>query len=171
LPYDRDVFDKYFFDPATISFMSSRILVLLTEIEPSMYDYFQRRLAEFQSRLDSVIGVGREIMNGLFILDLSGRMEFLLKASGAETLRPPVNCFDDWRRGEGIVELEKYIEYAKARGGLVVVDVWSPPLIRETLSNLSCAILLPTPKVDEMWTTYLHDIYLTLWNRFKAVYG
>jgi hypothetical protein len=88
-------------------------------------------------------------------------------------LRPPVNCFDDWRRGEGIVELEKYIEYAKARGGLVVADVWSPPLIRETLSNLSlsCAILLPTPKVDEMWTTYLHEIYLTLWNRFKAVYG
>lgn len=171
LPYDRDVFDKYFFDPATISFMSSRLLVLLTEIEPSMYDYFQRRLAEFQSRLDSVIGVGREIMNGLFILDLSGRMEFLLKASGAETLRPPVNCFDDWRKGEGIVELEKYIEYTKARGGLVVADVWSPPLIKETLSNLSCAILLPTPKVDEMWTTYLHDIYLTLWNRFKAVYG
>ena len=169
LPQGREEFDKYFFDPASLFFMASRVLIALTELDPSMYDYFQRRLAEFQSRLDSVVNVGREILSGVSMLDLSGRMEFLLKASSARVKRPSQEWFDLWEKGEGSEELVKCMERAKSQNTLVVADAWSPKIIKDEVSNLSCGILLPAPKLDDMWTSYLHDLYLALWNRFKAV--
>jgi len=169
LPCERDEFDKYFFDPASLSFMASRVLAILAEMDPSMYDYFQRRLAEFQSRLDSVVSVGREILQGVPILDLTGRAQLLLKASGATITRPGPELFEMWKRGDGEAELTQLIQGAKLRNCLVVADVWSPRTVREKTLNVSCGVLLPAPKVENMWISYLHDLYLTIWNRFKAL--
>lgn len=169
LPYGRDEFDKYFFDPASLSFMASRVLAILAEMKPSMYDYFQRRLAEFQSRLDSVVSVGREILQDVPILDLTSHTQLLLKASGAKVTRPAPELFELWKRGDGEAELTKLIQEAKLQNCLIVADVWSPSMVREKTLNVSCGVLLPAPKVDIMWTAYLHDLYLTIWNRFKAL--
>ena len=53
-----------FFDPAMLPFVAQEIMKAVSKIDPESYAYYQRRLAEFQSRIDSAIGVGRHMLAG-----------------------------------------------------------------------------------------------------------
>ena len=63
-----------FFDPAMLPFVAQEIMKAVSKIDPESYAYYQRRLAEFQSRIDSAIGVGRHMLagSGAKLLDLTG---------------------------------------------------------------------------------------------------
>ena len=147
------------FDPPP-SFIGQRLLQLLSEWDPGNYSLFQRRLAEFQSRLDGNLAIGRELIAGLPILDLTFLTTPWLQAASGDLLRPPEDHFETWGRGEGIDLLESWLLRAQKEKRMAVADVWTPAIVKDRLANFTRSVVFPPPSLNLEWTLYLHDLYL-----------
>jgi hypothetical protein len=162
LPVPGEKMGSLFFDPASLPFIGQRLLQLLSEWDPGNYSLFQRRLAEFQSRLDGNLAIGRKLIAGLPILDLTFLTTPWLQAASGDLLRPPEDHFETWRRGEGTDLLEEWLSRAQKEKRTVVADVWAPAVVKDRLANFTGSVVFPPPSLDLEWTLYLHDLYLAL---------
>ena len=90
-----------FFDPAMLPFVAQEIMKAVSKIDPESYAYYQRRLAEFQSRIDSAIGVGRHMLagSGAKLLDLTGAEGVWIRSSIPGVVRPPDEVWNGWLAG------------------------------------------------------------------------
>lgn len=154
--------ESLFFDPSTLPFLSQRLLVVLCKLKPENYSFYQRRLAEFQSRLDSTLEVGRSLVPDVKILDLTGAAGPWIRAAAGETVRPPDDLWLEWKKGGKLKELQGAIAEAQKRSWWIVTDVWTPEAIRSALANNNRVVTVRAPERDEDFFTYLHDIYLGL---------
>ncbi len=162
LPIPGEKIGSLFFDPASLPFIGQRLLQLLSEWDPGNYSLFQRRLAEFQSRLDGNLAIGRKLIAGLPILDLTFLTTPWLQAASGDLLRPPEDHFKTWERKEGIDLLEEWLSRAQKEKRTVVADVWTPAVAKDRLANFTGSVVFPPPSLDLEWTLYLHDLYLAL---------
>ncbi len=162
LPIPGEKIGSLFFDPASLPFIGQRLLQLLSEWDPGNYSLFQRRLAEFQSRLDGNLAIGRELIAGLPILDLTFLTTPWLQAASGDLLRPPEDHFEAWGRGEGMELLESWLLRAQKGKRMAVADVWTPAIVKDRLANFTGSVVFPPPSLDLEWTLYLHDLYLAL---------
>lgn len=152
------------FDPSALPFISTRLLIVLSELMPDNYPFYQRRLAEFQSRLESTLEVGRSLIKGVKVLDLTGSVgPWIQAASIAE--RPDRELMAAWRESTRTPELRDLLASARASGMWIVTDVWTPAVIRKIVSEGDRAIeIKPPASPDYDLFAYLHDIYLEIWN-------
>lgn len=156
--------ERLFLDPAGLPFLGQRLLVILADIDPDRYSYYQRRLAEFQSRLESTVDVGRQIIGDVSLLDLTGRSSLLIEGAVKAPIRPPDAVWNKWRQGEGLPSLRLSLQEARRREWLVVVDIWTPEMIRLEAEGTGPIVVLPSPSLNQDLFLFLYDQYLSIWN-------
>ena len=152
------------FDASALPFLSQRLLIVLSSLLPENYSFYQRRLAEFQSRMESTLEVGRSQLQGMEILDLSGAASPWVRAAAFEAVRPPEYLWTAWTKGEHLRELSLAIDEAYRRKWWIVTDAWTPRHIQDAASGVSKKIYIAPPSEDQDFFAYLHDIYLQMWN-------
>lgn len=153
------------FDPSALPFMSQRLLIVISELEPDNYPFYQRRLAEFQSRLESSLEVGRSLVGEMRMLDLTGGIGPWIKAASPETVRPPDELWSAWLGSTRTNELRAAIDEAKRRRWWIITDAWTPAIVLKIASAESRYIHINAPdRPDYEFFSYLHDIYLNIWN-------
>ncbi|HBG14304.1 MAG TPA: hypothetical protein DDW96_03110 [Synergistaceae bacterium] len=163
MPSVADV-DESFMDPAALPFIGLRILQILSSCKPGEYDYFQRRLAEFQARLDSTVIVGRNMIGESAILDLCWKYGRWLQAASGRTVRPPSHVKEEWSRSQAMDVLDTALGEARRQGWIIVVDPWTPDVVRERLEENSRSIELPAPRMEGDFILFLYDQYLRIWD-------
>jgi hypothetical protein len=150
------------FNPSALPFLSQRMLIVLCKLEPEYYSFYQRRLAEFQSRLESAVEVGRSLIGDVPLLDLSGSTGPWISAAAKKTVRPPDDLWTAWSGSTRTPELTLTVQEAESRGWWTVTDAWTPAPIKSRATG-SRTLSIPPPAPDYDFFTYLHDIYLQIW--------
>lgn len=159
--------EHLFLDPAALPFIGQRVMIGISLFNPEHYSYFQRRLAEFQSRLESTIDVGRKLIGNIRLLDLSWKSSQLIEAAVDSPVSPPAKTRLQWAKGEDLGLLNLTVQEATKQGWLIVTDTWTPPEVLSLVSRASKNVHLPPPRADQELFLFLYDQYLTLWNSVR----
>ncbi|MDR1651262.1 MAG: hypothetical protein LBR87_05700 [Synergistaceae bacterium] len=167
LPIEESKRGALQFNPSVLPFLSQRMLIVLCELSPDNYSFYQRRLAEFQSRLESTAEVGRSLIFDVPILDLAGSVSPWLMAAGAKTVRPPDLLWNAWTGNTRTPDLALAVKEAESRGWWILMDAWTPPQIRSRVTS-GRNIIINAPDSDRDFFEYLHDIYLQIWSAAVA---
>lgn len=169
-------FGEVFSDPGTLPFVGQRVLVAMAELDPDGYEYYQRRLAEFQSRLDSTVSMGRRLLSGAKILDLSGSQGALFRAAGCSVFAQDdkVRALVDLaafnakgsERDRALKDLLSSIEMYDA----VLLDYRSGLRLSLTPGKYPIVVVQPLD-VDLDPITVIYDRYLAVWNVLRNAAG
>ncbi|MDI9370497.1 MAG: hypothetical protein QM446_06200 [Synergistota bacterium] len=167
-PFDKEEADLFFTDPSALPFIAQRVFTVLSQFDPENYSYYQRRLSEFQTRLDSTVIVGRRLLGGLSLIYLGGSYSRMLTAAGCSMIPVNEEVELSWSRGEGLDRLASLLEDSRRNKILVVADV--PPLkkVRESLKNNKDILFLERPALDQDMLLFFHGQYILLWNKVSA---
>lgn len=188
IPVREENLGGLFYDPSTLPFIAQRIMNILSGFDPGNYSYYQRRLAEFQTRLDSTVLVGRQLLAGTHILLYGNDVSQLFVAAGCSIDRmspeilPPEPPDDSVRNRkerkekekefeEGMARLLDFLRGQKSKGIIPVFEGWLPSYISEVLVSEKAAVLLPRPSVEHEFILFLNDHYLTLWNELRLLHN
>lgn len=166
---DSKNFAQVFSDPGTLPFVGQRVLVAMADLDPKGYEYYQRRLAEFQSRLDSTVSMGRKLLSGANILDLSGSQDRLFQAAGCTVTQ------DDGKVRAMVDEVltkKKAKERERALGELIEAIKGYDALLLDHYSGLQLSlppgaspiVVVHPLDVDVDPVSALYDRYLAVWN-------
>lgn len=167
LPFARRDIDTYFLDPSVLPFIAQRILPILSEFDPENYSYYQRRLAEFQTRLNSTMIAWRQLIKGQQVCDLTGSSKYLLIAAGYRLLRPAqeeIELWAKWKQTETFSALLK--EYAEKKIP-VLIDESTPKAIRSMAAQNKNVILLSRPHEGQDLLVHIHSEYLVIWGKLS----
>lgn len=165
VPFDTARMDYYMADPSVLPFLAQRILTGLSSFDPGNYPYFQRRLSEFQTRLDSTVLVGRQLLKGYPVFDLTGGATPLFVAAGCRLLPENPAIRTAWERGEDIEGLLREIKAALEKKIPVVLDTASAKPILDVLKDEKNVLFLSRPDPEQDLLIFFHDLYLLFWNR------
>ncbi len=168
-PFDRERVDFQYSDPSVIPFIAQRMLTIFSRLDPGSYSYSQRRLSEFQTRLDSTVLVGRQLLRGSPVFDLSGGFSSLLSAAGCVILPEDGEKKERWSRGEDSDGLQREVEDVLKRKIPVIMDGGTPRAIRTALKGNKDVLILGRPAEDQDLLIFFHDQFLTLWNRLAPL--
>jgi hypothetical protein len=163
LPIENSARGSLHFNPSVLPFLSQRMLKVLCELSPDNYSFYQRRLAEFQSRLESAVEVGRSQIRDIPILDLTGAVSPWLKAASGKVARPPDELWNAWAQSTRTSDLAIAVKEAETRGWLILTDVWTPSQIKSRVASSGKRLAISPPAADYDFFAYLHDIYLQIW--------
>ncbi len=168
-PFDKSRSDFFFYDPSALPFIAQRVFTALSQFDPGNYPYYQRRLSEFQTRLDSTVLVGRRLLSGSPLIDLGGSFSPMLTAAGCRLLPVEEYLRTAWERGEEMDRLEALLEDALGRRVPVLVDTSSSKILRDSLRNNREIVFIGRPSLDQDLLLFFHDQYILLWNRLAAL--
>lgn len=165
IPMERSRLNILFSDPASLPFIAQRVLTSLSYFDPIHYSYYQRRLAEFQSRLESTVLVGRRLLDGVQVLDISLYSQKTLQAAGCSITEPKADFWDLLDSPESVdlytAEFNDHIE----KGLVVVADFWTPRPIRDFMTENDLGVVFPKPDFREDLFLSWHMKYLSIWNK------
>jgi hypothetical protein len=156
------------FNPSILPFLSQRLLKVLCEIKPENYSFYQRRLAEFQSHIESTVEVGRSLIGAISILDLTGSVSPWVRAACGHAVRPPRELWDAWMGDTRTPDLALAVKEAEARNWWIITDPWTPPQIKTRISDSPKLISVTPPQAEGEFFDYLHAIYLEIWTAAEA---
>jgi hypothetical protein len=156
------------FNPSVLPFLSQRLLKVLCEIKPENYSFYQRRLAEFQSRMESTVEVGRSLIGTISVLDLSGSVSPWVRAACGHAARPPRELWDAWTGDTRTSDLALAVKEAESRNWWIITDPWTPPQIKTRISASPKLISVTLPQPEQEFFDYLHAIYLEIWTAAEA---
>lgn len=160
-------FEESFLDPATLPFIGLRTLQILSACDSGEYEYFQRRLAEFQARLDSTVIVGRNMIGDSPILDLCWKYGRWLQAVSGETVKPPAEVKERWSRSQALDILDTALGEARKQGWVIVIDPWTPEAVREKIEGSTRVIELSIPRIEDDIILFLYDHCLRIWDHLR----
>jgi hypothetical protein len=171
LPIEASSRGTLAFNPSVLPFLSQRMLKILSELSPDNYSFYQRRMAEFQSRLESAVEVGRSLINNIPILDLTGAISPWLRAASGKAVRPPDELWNAWIGNTRTPDLALAIKEAESRGWWILVDAWTPTQIKTRISSQAKLISVPVPPPGHEYDffTYLHNIYTDMDESFRQI--
>jgi ABC-type Zn uptake system ZnuABC Zn-binding protein ZnuA len=166
-PFEPSENDKYFGDPSVLPFIAQRLLPVLSSLDPDNYPYYQRRLAEFQTRLSSTILAGRNLLKGQKVLNLTLSHGYFLSAAGCDILKPDEEDMDAWSRYRQMEKLNELVYKSQKENRLVLADATTPKPILAALKSFPNILILQRPPLDQDFLTFLHSQYLMIWNGLK----
>ncbi len=169
VPLDVSDSVSLFSDPSVLPFISQRILTALSEFDPANYPYYQRRLSEFQTRLDSTILVGRQLLKGYPVLDLTGEFSDMLLAAGCDLSMRDNRLLNAWAKGEDTNGLLAAVKNAVQKKIPVVLDTMTAKKIRDALRNEKDVLAIGRPAEGQDLLLFFHDQYLALWNKLAPL--
>ena len=169
LPIEASSRGTLAFNPSVLPFLSQRLLKILCELNPDNYSFYQRRMAEFQSRLESAVEVGRSLIHDTPILDLTGAISPWLRAASGKVVRPPDELWTAWIGNTRTPDLTLAVKEAESRGWWILVDAWTPAQIKTRISSPAKIISVPPPGNEYDFFIYLHDIYTDMDESFRQI--
>lgn len=155
----EDELRSAFFDPAMLPFIAQEIMKAISSVDQKNYSYYQRRLAEFQSRIDSTIDVGRHLIGSVNLLDLTGAEGTWVRSAITGAVRPPESVWQGWLSAGGGTALTAALDEASRRGWLLLLDPWTPEFIRSAVSAYPKSLMLPVPQEGMDFFVFLHEIF------------
>lgn len=169
-------FGEVFSDPGTLPFIGQRALVAAADLDPDGYEYYQRRLAEFQSRLDSTVSMGRRLLSGAKILDLSGSQGALFRAAGCSVFEEDnkvrtlidlaISNANGSEREKTLKELLNSIKMYDA----ILLDHHSGLKLSLPSGKYPMVVVYPLD-IDLDPVTVIYDRYLAVWNVLRNATG
>lgn len=156
----------YFLDPSMLPFIALGVMRSLSAIDPGHYPYYQRRLAEFQTRLDSVVRVGRQLLWNVEIFDLTGFAGCWLRAVSSRSIQ----IFKAKQGIDSITpeEFNELISKIKSQRGVVVYSLNLPRGLLPTLEGVPLKVKFGYPTQDEDFFVYLYEFNLSIWNAYRS---
>ncbi|MCL2146816.1 MAG: hypothetical protein FWH52_03315 [Synergistaceae bacterium] len=167
VPFEESESDKYFGDPSVLPFIAQRLLPVLSSLDPENFSYYQRRLAEFQTRLSSTILAGRNLLKGQKVLDLTYSSGYFLTAAGCSVIKPDEADIEDWIHQKQFEKLNELVTNSQKENRLVITDAAAPKTIRTALNAFPNIVVLQRPPLDQDFLAFIHDQYLIIWNEVK----
>lgn len=168
LPMTKEQLRSAFFDPAMLPFIAQSVMKIMAEEDKGRYTYFQRRLAEFQSKIESTIDIGRHLLNEIKMLDITGAEGTWLRSSISGAVSPPAAVWEGWKAGD-TKALKAALDEANRRNWLILMDPWTPEIIRNAAVGYEYRLTLPSPVRGQDYFVFLHDIFLLISNKTKNV--
>lgn len=168
MPMTKEQLQNAFFDPAMLPFLAQSAMKIMSEEDKCRYTYFQRRLAEFQSKIESTIDIGRHLLGDTKILDVTGAEGTWIRSSISGAVRPPAAVWEGWKAGD-TKAIKAALDEAARRNWLILLDPWTPEIIRSVAVGYEYRLTLPPPSKDQDYFVFLHDIFLAIWNKTKNV--
>lgn len=184
IPVRSEMLRSLYYDPSTLPFLAQRVMNVLSGYDPVHYSYFQRRLAEFQTRLDSTVLVGRKLLTGTDVISIGMDVSQLMVAAGcniqplpADLIPPPPLESKDKKKNkqqsddfdQAMDKLIRYLQEERQKGSITVMDPWTPLYLRERLLEIKTVIMLPRPSLEAEYILFLNDHYLALWNGLRLL--
>lgn len=166
LPIEVPKVYSLFFDPASLPFAAQSIMKIIAAEDRDRYSFYQRRLAEFQSRVDSTVEIGRYMIGEEKILDITGVEGAWVRAAVRGAVRPPKEVWASWLAGD-VRALNAALVEATRRGWLILLDTWTPPEIRAEAVKYENRLTLPPPDGNKDFFESLHDIFIEISNALK----
>lgn len=167
LMLDEDERRAAFFDPAMLPSIAQETMKIIAGADGKNYSYYQRRLAEFQSRIDSAMGAGRHQLAGARILDLTGAQGVWVRSSVSGVVRPPDAVWKEWLNGD-TAALKAALDEAARRGWLLLLDPWTPAAVRAAAVRYPNRLTLAAPLNNIDYFVFLHDIFTQIEKKLKA---
>jgi len=164
IPVERTQLNILFSDPASLPFIAQRVLTSLSYFDPVHYSYYQRRLAEFQSRLESTVMVGTRLLKGVSVLDISLYSQRILQAAGCKIIQPQADFWDFLDSPESVDLYTGEFKDYLGKGLVVVADFWTPRAIRDFMIENDLGVVFPKPDSKEDLFLSWHMKYLSIWN-------
>ncbi len=184
IPVRSEMIRSLYYDPSTLPFLAQRVMNMLSGYDPVHYSYFQRRLAEFQTRLDSTVLVGRKLLKGTDVISIGMDVSQLMVAAGCN-IQPlsadliptfPLESNDKKKNkqqtddfNQAMDKLISYLQKERHKGVITVMDPWTPVYLREKLLESKAVIMLPRPSLEAEFILFLNDHYLALWNGLRLL--
>jgi hypothetical protein len=168
LPMTDSQLRRAFFDPAMLPFIAQSVMKIMADADKAKYVYYQRRLAEFQSRIDSTMDVGRYMLGKNKILDLTGAEGAWVSSAVASTIRPAQHMLNLWKQGD-TSSLTPMLNDAATNRRVILIDEWTPAPIRAAVQAYGNRVTLPAPSSSKDYFMYLHDIFITVRDRAKQI--
>lgn len=168
LPKSVEAMPSLYLDPSALPFISQRLLGVIAKRDPAHYPFYQRRLAEFQARLESTLTVGRQLLGQITVLDLTGQSSPWIRASVEREVRPPDPVWISWAKGVNLEALKASLAEAQKRGWFIIVDPWTPGPIKAAAIGSPKTIALEAPNIDQELFLYLYDQYVRIWNHTRV---
>ncbi len=156
-----------FFDPAILPFIAQNIMKIMADDDKKRYAFYQRRLAEFQSRVESTIDIGRHLLGSAKILDVTGAQGTWIRSAVRGAVRPPQQVWNAWLSGDSAA-MKAAFDEAQKRKWLILLDPWTPEQIRSAAAAYDNRMTLAPPVSDMEYFVYLHEIFLSVWNKTKV---
>ena len=166
-PFEDSESDKYFGDPSVLPFIAQRLLPVLSSLDPENFSYYQRRLAEFQTRLSSTILAGRNLLKGQKVLDLTCSSGYFITAAGCDVIKQNIEDIEAWIQLKQPEKLNELVINSQKESRVVIIDAATPKSIRTALSAFPNIVVLQRPPLDHDFLSFLHDQYLVIWNAVK----
>lgn len=164
----KDQLRSAFFDPAMLPFIAQNVMKIMAAEDKDRYTYFQRRLAEFQSKIESTIDIGSHLLSEIKILDITGAEGTWLRSFITDAIRPPAAVWEGWKAGD-TKALRAALDEAGKRNWLILMDPWTPEIVRSAAVSYEYRLTLPPPTADQDYFVFLHDIFLLISNKTKNV--
>ena len=168
VPMTREQLINAFFDPAMLPFIAQSVMRIMAGEDKGRYTYYQRRLAEFQSKIESTIDIGKHLLGSTKMLDITGAEGTWIRYSITGAVRPPASVWERWKAGD-TAAVKAALDEAQRRNWLILLDPWTPEIIRAVATGYEYRMTLPPPVKDQDYFVFLHDIFLTIWNKTKNV--
>lgn len=166
LPMTQEQLYSAFFDPAMLPFIAQNVMRIMADEDKGRYSFYQRRLAEFQSRIESAVDIGRYLLSDTKILDITGAEGAWVRAAVHGAVRAPAEVWDGWKKGD-VRSLKAALDEAEKRKWLILLDPWTPPEIRAVATAYKNRLTLPPPTGNQDYFIFLHDVFLIIWNKTK----
>jgi hypothetical protein len=161
-----------YLDPPTMSLLGQKVLVTLSSLFPEHYIYFQRNLAEFESRMESTVDMGRKMLRTVGIVNFAGSYAFWIRAAAIQEIRPSEDRMAQILQEEGKTLLFQTLEASLEKGHVVVTDESMPPEVQEMVGKQRNGIVLRFPSLAEEREDvflFLYEQYLAILNRYNQL--
>ena len=172
IPVLRGKTNSMYLDPPTMSLLGQKVLITLASLFPQHYTYFQRNLAEFESRLESTVDIGRKMLYPVGIINFSGSYALWIRAASFQEIRPSAEKMSRILEDEGNLLLGQTLETSLEKGHVVVTDESMPLEIQEIVKQQRNGIVLLLPPLLEDsgdFFLFLYDQYLAILNRHNQL--
>lgn len=166
IPVTEGLVRTAFYDPATLPFIAQKVMKAMSAADSSRYSYYQRRLAEFQSRIESTLDVGKHLLGKAKILDLTGAQGEWVRSAVPGAVRPPKAVWQGWLDGDSEA-LRAALDEAARRKWLILLDPWTPAVIRTEASPYPFRLTLSPPSMKQDYFLHLHEIFLAINSKIK----
>jgi hypothetical protein len=172
IPALRGKTNPMYLDPPTMSLLGQKVLITLASLFPQHYIYFQRNLAEFESRLESTVDIGRKMLSPVRIVNFSGSYALWIRAASVQEIRPSAEKMSQIVKEEGRVLLLQTLETSLEKGHVVITDESMPLEIQEVIRQQRNGIVVPLPPLFEDrgdFFLFLYEQYLVIVNRHNQL--
>lgn len=162
MPLEQQQEERFYLDPSQLPFIAQRSLVLLAQLWPHRYVFFQRRLAEFETRLRSTVLTGRSLLSGLTVWDSSGGLVMLLRAAGCEVPLTPqevVENLEAWMPRNATSR--RNVDTLPWEGKVVLLDWNIAPALRNRLAGQRGVVEVPPFDGSDI-LLQIHQFYLDI---------